>query len=259
MHFELTGTRNFRSLKGLPTVDGRCIADHAILRSDQLDLLVAQDWEILTSLGVKTVCDLRSSNERLRYPNNLPIQGLRQVDMDVISDVRADPILAAAMKSSPDAQGAANLMLEVYRRLPASLSPHLPALFGLFASGGVPVLIHCAAGKDRTGFAVAVLLHALGVTPEAILADYLLSARLECVSNPVRREMVGDIVSRLAGDGQNEAMIDAIMDARTEYLETAFAAVAAQYGSMDAYIQICGGLDAGALQQLRTRWLTSAV
>jgi protein-tyrosine phosphatase len=258
MQFELTGTRNFRSLKGLPTVDGRRIAGHTILRSDQLDLLVGPDWQVLQSLGVKTVCDLRSANERVRHPNSLPIPGLRQVALEVISDVRADPTLTAALKSSPDAQGAVNLMLEVYRRLPGSLAPHLPVLFGLFASGEVPVLVHCAAGKDRTGFAVAVLLHALGVTSEAILADYLLSARLACVSNPIRREMVGDIVSRLAGDGQNEAMIDAIMDARTDYLETAFSAVATQYGSMDAYIYRCAGLDAQGLQHLRARWLTSA-
>jgi protein-tyrosine phosphatase len=255
MHFALTGTRNFRSLKGLPTVDGRRIAGHTLLRSDQLDLLEAQDWELLQSLGVKTVCDLRSANERARHPNKLPLPGLRQIAMEVISDVRGDPTLAASLTQSPNTEGAVALMLEVYRRLPASLAPHLPALFGLLETEAVPVLIHCAAGKDRTGFAVAVLLTALGVTPEAIQADYLLSARLECVSNPVRREMVGDIVSRLAGGVQTEAMVDAIMDARSVYLQTSMDTILTDYGSMEAYIQQAAGLDASALQALRQRWL----
>lgn len=255
MHFELTGTRNFRSLKGLPTVDGRRIAGHTILRSDQLDLLQAQDWDVLQSLGVKTVCDLRSANERARHPNRLPLPGLQQIAMEVISDVRGDPTLAASLKDSPNTDGAVQLMLEVYRRLPASLAPHLPTLFSLFARDAVPVLIHCAAGKDRTGFAVAVLLYALGVTPEAIQQDYLLSARPECVTNPVRREMVGDIVSRLAGGVQTEAMVDAIMDARSAYLQTALDTVVAKHGSMEAYIADATGLDTKGLADLRQRWL----
>jgi protein-tyrosine phosphatase len=78
------------------------------------------------------------------------------------------------------------------------------------------------------------------------------------VSNPVRREMVGDIVTRLAGQANSEAMIDAIMDARPEYLQTALDAVAAQYGSMDAYLASSAGLDGQALKALRDRWLTSA-
>lgn len=257
MKFDLTGTRNFRSLKGLPTADGRRIAGHTILRSDQLDLLGAQDWRVLTSLGVKTVCDLRSASERKRYPNSQPSEGIRQIPMDVISDVRADPGLIATLRDNPNVEGAVDLMLEVYRRLPGSMAPHLPQLFGLFESAEVPVLIHCAAGKDRTGFAVAVLLHALGVTQESIFADYLLSARAECVTNPERREMVAEIVFRLSGQADSEAMIDAIMDARPVYLQTAFDAVAVEYGSLDSYVQTCAGLDAVALQRLRDRWLTT--
>lgn len=262
MHFELTGTRNFRSLKGLPCVDGRHIAGHTLLRSDQLDLLVEEDWTLLQSLGVKAVCDLRSAGERARHPNHLPLSGMRQIAMEVISDVRGDPTLAAALTEQPNARGAVQLMLEVYRRLPASLAPHLPMLLALLQEDAASVLVHCAAGKDRTGFAVAVLLHALGVTPEAILADYLLSARPQCVNNPLRRAMVADIVSRMTGvvtgSAMVESMVDAIMDVRPAYLQTALEAVNADYGSMDGYILRNTGLDARDLAGLRQRWLVSA-
>lgn len=257
MQFELTGTRNFRSLKGLPTLDGRYIADHTILRSDQLDLLVAPDWALLQRLGVKTVCDLRSASERTRHPSNLPIQGLRQLAMEMISDVRADPTLTISLKRNRNAQGANDLMLEVYRRLPGALAPHLPMLFALFETAEVPVLIHCAAGKDRTGFAVAVLLYALGVKLENIFSDYLLSARAECVTNSERRKMIAELVLQLVDQADSEAMIDTIMDARPVYLQTAFDSVVAQYGSMDAYLKICAGLDTADLHRFRDRWLTA--
>ena len=135
------------------------------------------------------------------------------------------------------------------------MAPHLPTLFGLLCTNDAPVLIHCAAGKDRTGFAVAVLLHALGVTYEAIIADYLLSARPECVFNPVRRAMVVDIVTQLAGVADCESMVYAIMDARPIYLQAAFETVAADYGSMDGYIEKIVGLDAKGLRDWRQHWL----
>jgi protein-tyrosine phosphatase len=258
MHFELTGTRNFRSLKGLPTIDGRVISGHSIVRSDQLDLLIPDDWIVLRTLGIKTVCDLRSESERTRYPNALPTSEINQLSMEVLNDIRSDPNLVAALKSNPDEQGAINLMLEVYRKLPNSLAPHLSTMFDLFRSESAPVLIHCTAGKDRTGFAVAVLLHALGVKPEAIMDDYILSGREHCISNPVRREMVADIVNRLAGQKNSESMIDTIMDAREIYLQTAFNSIASSYGSMDAYIQAHTGLDLEDLRKFRDQFLISA-
>jgi protein-tyrosine phosphatase len=94
------------------------------------------------------------------------------------------------------------------------------------------------------------------VTHQAIFADYLLSARLECLSNPVRRAMVADIVSRLAGGAQSEAMVDAIMDARPQYLQTALDTVSADFGSMEAYIRHAVGWRAQDLYDLRQRWLT---
>jgi protein-tyrosine phosphatase len=256
MDFDLTGTRNFRSLKGLPTADGRVIAGHTIVRSDQLDLLVESDWSVLRSLGIKTVCDLRSESERARYPNSLPGSEMSQLSMEVMNDIRSDPNLIAALKNRPDEEGAVNLMLEVYRKLPVSLAPHLSTMFDLFRSNAASVLIHCTAGKDRTGFAVAVLLHALGVRPDAIMDDYLLSGRTHCISNPVRRLIVADIVNRLAGKKNSESMIDTIMDAREIYLQTAFNSVVSNYGSMDAYIQTHTGLDAENLRALRDQYLT---
>jgi protein-tyrosine phosphatase len=256
MRPQLTGTDNFRSLHGLPAHGGRRITGHAVLRSGQLHELNETDWVVLRTLGVKTVCDLRSDHERQHRPSRLPPDdGPQQLSMAIISDVRGDAGFAQMLRERPDAEGGEAMMLAIYRDLPQALAPHLQRLFGLFESGEVPVLIHCAAGKDRTGFAVAVLLHALGASRETIMADYLLSSPgPDAVSN-TRREALRELVVNMVGRPCGDAMIEAILDARAEYLQAAFDSVEQQHGSMDAYIEAHAGLDADALQRLRDRWL----
>ena len=256
INLQLAGTDNFRSLKGLPAHDGRRIAGHTLLRSDQLHMLGAEGWETLRTLGVKTVCDLRSEGERQRTPNNLPVE-LEQLALEVTGDMRADKTVSSLLVESPDLAGAEAMMFEVYRRLPGMLSPHLPKLFGLFETGNVPVLVHCAAGKDRTGFAVAVILHALGVARDVIVADYQLSARRMVDASDVRRELMSTLVSNMIGKPCPDEAVDVIMDARPEYLQTAYDCVDKHYGSMDAYIETCVGLDASGLKSLRDRYLTA--
>lgn len=255
MSMVLAGTDNFRSLKGMVAHEGRRIAGHTVLRSDQLHQLDAEGWEVLRTLGVKTVCDLRSDGERQRIPNRLPDE-LRQLAMAITGDMRADQEIAAMLAANPNVAGARRMMLEVYRRLPGMVAPHLPTLFGLFETGDVPVLIHCAAGKDRTGFTVAVILHALGVAQDAIVADYILSARRLGGADDPRRELMGRVIHNLMGQVCSETM-EAMMDAHPDYLQTAFDSVNSQYGSMDAYLRETAGLDETALRRLRERWLTA--
>lgn len=247
----LQGADNFRSLNDTPTGCGRRIAGHALLRADQLHRLTAEDWQTLQGLGLKTVCDLRSLDERKRYPSDLPGAEMQHLHLEISGDVRADPRIAALLAEHGAEEGARNMMLEVYRRLPGLLAPRLPELFGLFAAQKTPVLIHCAAGKDRTGVAVALLLHALGVAPPQIMADYLLSARRFSQLDAERQETMRSTVSRLVSQTVSEAAIDAVLDARPEYLQAAYGAIDAEYGGLDRYLQRFSGLDDEGLQALR--------
>lgn len=253
----LTGADNFRSLKGLRMQDGRHIADHTVLRSDQLHRLDADDWAVLRRIGLKTVCDLRSPAERKHYPNRLPEDNPRQLHFNVVNDVRGDPVFSRMLAENPNAAGAEQMMFEIYRRLPAALAEHLPTLFGLLEDDEVPVLIHCAAGKDRTGFAAAVLLHALGASPETILEDYLLTAQSPLMTDPVKRTRIEESVSRMIHGACSEAMIDAILGVRESYLQRAYDALNEQYGSMDQYLA-SAGLEASRLARLRDRYLSAA-
>ncbi|GLK88680.1 tyrosine-protein phosphatase [Pseudomonas turukhanskensis] len=252
----LSGADNVRSLKGMPTADGRRINGHHIVRSDQLYRLSFEDWHRLQQLGVKTVCDLRSSGERERYPSRLPADDMQHLHLEVTGDMRADPQIAAMLANHPVAEGARRMMLEVYRRLPAMLAPHLAKLFGLFSSGRAPVLIHCAAGKDRTGVAVALLLHALGVAPQRIMLDYLLSARRFGDLDGERQEAMSNAVNHMVRQPVSVAAIDAVLDARPEYLMAAYAAIDAEFGGIESYLRRFSGLDETGVHTLRNTLLS---
>ncbi len=252
----LQGADNFRSLKGMPTGCGRRIGNHHLLRAEQLHRLTAEDWQTLQRIGLKTVCDLRSAGERERYPNCVPESAIAQLHLEVLGDIRADPRIAAMLAENPTQEGARNMMLEVYRQLPQLLAPLLPVLFELLSSQHASVLIHCAAGKDRTGVAVMLLLHALGVAPELIMADYLLSARRFSQLAVERQQAMSNTVSHMVGQAVSEAVLDAVLDARPEYLNAAYAAIEADYGGLNLYLQRFSGLNRQGLQAMRTSLLT---
>jgi protein-tyrosine phosphatase len=253
----LQGADNFRSLKGMPTLCGRRIGGHSLLRADQLSRLTAGDWQALETLGLKSVCDLRSSGERERYPSCLPDSGIQQLHLAIIGDVHADPRIAAMLADNPEVEGARGMMLEVYRGLPGMLAPRLHELFGLFSAENASVLIHCTVGKDRTGVAVMLLLHALGVAPEHIMADYVRSARRFSQLDAQRQEAISSVVSRMVGQPVSEAAIDSVLDARPEYLNAAYAVIESEYGGLDRYLQRFSGLDNAGLESLRDALLVA--
>lgn len=253
----LQGADNFRSLKGMVARCGRRIGGDALLRADQLHSLTAEDWQVLQRLGLRTVCDLRSAGERDRYPNRVPDPAIEQLHLEVLGDVRADPRVAAMLADNPQAEDAQRMMLEVYRQLPSLLAPLLPTLFTLFTQGNGSVLIHCTAGKDRTGVAVMLLLRALGVSAEHIMDDYLRSARRFSELNAGRQGAISHAVSRMAGQSVSEAALDAVLDARPEYLNAAYAVIESEYGGLDEYLQRFSGLNTAGFQTLRDTLLVA--
>ncbi|WP_084600477.1 tyrosine-protein phosphatase [Aromatoleum toluclasticum] len=148
-------------------------------------------------------------------------------------------------------------MRQMYRRFPEALAPHLATLFRLFREDEVPVLVHCVVGKDRTGFTVAVILRALGVAVEVVMADYLLSSRIRTMADADRRAATARIVQYITERPASEKMVDAILDARPEYLNAALDAVKERYGSMQDYLRTCAGLNERAICEMRERWLES--
>ena len=165
---------NFRDLGGLATGDGDVLRQGQLFRSDMVSRPTAQEQPVLAACEIGLVLDLRSATESKSRPNTYWIeQGVEVLGFDVGTDVRAKGSFWERLRADASPARVEELMHAVYRSIPHAVAPALRTLFDRLAKDTPVVLIHCTAGKDRTGVAVALLLHTLGVTHEAIVADYM--------------------------------------------------------------------------------------
>jgi protein-tyrosine phosphatase len=250
----LQGAPNFRDLGGLPTADGRQVRHGLLYRSQGLSALTGSDLALLDGLGLRLACDLRSHGERRLHPSRW---GGERLEFDIVADVRGGGrSLTEVLREQPDERGAEQMMLAVYRALPRAFESVLPRLCRrLLAADGLPAVIHCTAGKDRTGFAAAMLLGMLGVTAEAIEADYLRS--LQMIDRLSLETSTAQVMALFMGCEPEPAAMRAITTVRPEYLRAAFEAIETGYGSLQAYLGEACGLDDGCRAALRQRLLAA--
>ena len=196
------------------------------------------------------VFDLRSGAEALRAPNEFWEQEeIEHCNLDLLSGFPRDHNPWAVLRDDPTRAGGAALMHALYSGMPRAALGHLPRLFEGAVLGKVPLLVHCTAGKDRTGFMIAILLAALDVEPTAIEADYMASAgRKTDVAREATRHMARSYVG---GDIADEA-VEELMGVKRSYLSASFAAIDANFGGVDAYLAEVG-LDPAKRAALQTR------
>ncbi|SHJ58819.1 protein-tyrosine phosphatase [Roseomonas rosea] len=174
---ELAGCTNLRDIGGYGGHGGRRVRFGQVYRAAALGSLTDADLPLLGSLGLRTVADLRGVEESGRAPSRLPQPGPAIVHLPVEPTVGASlrDILATGRATGEDVL---SVLGRAYLAYATEKLPRFRALLELVAEPARrPILFHCSAGKDRTGFATALLLLALGVEREAILADYLATNR----------------------------------------------------------------------------------
>jgi len=192
---ELDGAVNVRDLGGLPTSDGRLTAAARLLRADNLQELSPADvTKLVRDIGVTTVVDLRSSQEvKLEGPAPLDtVPGVRHAHHPVLAelgsrtDVIADALLSQARRDQsryPD-----DPVCGHYLGYLADRPDQVVAALRSIADAEGAALVHCAAGKDRTGVVVALALVVAGVSPQAVVEDYAASGdRAEAIVARLRR------------------------------------------------------------------------
>jgi protein-tyrosine phosphatase len=235
---------NFRDIGGYRTVDGRWVRMGLVYRSDELDRLSDADLARVGELAPLLVVDFRTLKERTRGPDRLPPGAVGLVE-DVLAD--APPSYAKIT----DAAGAADFLADANRQfvsLPSARASY-SGLFSRLPTASEAVVYHCSAGKDRTGWATAVLLTALGVPRATVMADYLASNAYLADKN---RAMFAALPPAAA------ARMAPIMTVRAAYLQAGFDEVDRRYGSFDNYLQKGLGMDDKALAQLKARFLAGA-
>jgi protein-tyrosine phosphatase len=227
---------NVRDLGGLATADGRHVRRGALIRSDQLCRLSDGGRTALVAHGVRTVIDLRNPAEAERDPD--PIWHEQGVDYLLIpqqSEQMWKELDPARTRTERDS-------LVIDRR-----AEQIAAMARAVANA-VPggVLIHCLAGKDRTGIAVAMLLSLVGVSEADIAADYTLSAP----------NLAAELAAALAAapDDEARARLERSYDARAETMLATLAHLRTRHGGAKVYLTGAGLSDAD-IERIRTRLL----
>lgn len=161
------GCFNVRDLGGLPTSDGRLIRHGALVRADKVGGLSADGWAALVAHGVRTIVDLRDPSEH--QPDLAP----RPAHMVTVSSPLEDQTDTAFWAQYRSLSSTPLYCRPFLERFPRRIAAALAAIAEAEPGG---VVVHCAAGRDRTGMVTLVLLALLRVAPDAIVEDYLLSA-----------------------------------------------------------------------------------
>ena len=240
---KLDGAPNFRDLGGVRTRGGGTVRHSLIYRSENLAGLTDGDLDRLKEADIRMVCDLRSHREvetvRSRWPNGHEVEFLH---LNVSGDMRSeDGSFGKLLLSNFTPAGARNTMLKSYGRMAKRFEPRLELMFDrLSQAESLPAIIHCHVGKDRTGFACAMILWALDVPRDEILRDYLATAT---ASDPVRlRAAASSYIADMTGVAPPPEVVEPIVAVSEEYLDTAFKATAEEFGSVDEYLTRIGGM-----------------
>ncbi len=233
-HLNLEDAPNFRDLGGYTTEDGREVKWGLFFRSDNLHDLTDADLAVISELGIRLVCDFRSPTEREEEPDRLPENRPPQVAELAIWDPAFAPESFREKLSSGDLDGVdlGEFLVEGNRLFATQFYPLYAQMFARITQReNLPVVVHCTAGKDRAGFAAALILRVLGVPMETVYEDYLLT-NVYTADKIERTLAMARVASLFQVDGDQ---LRSIMGAERRFLQAAFEEIDKRYGSFENY------------------------
>lgn len=247
----LAGAGNFRAVKPYRAADGRHLKPGTIYRSGELSRLTEADLAIIDSLNIRLICDLRTAREQAEYASLWPPSATpARLDLPDRDESDAGPHkIFALILQHPGEQGGLLAMDHLYRRKPRAFAASLTLLFETILQGdAIPLLLHCHAGKDRTGFMVAMLLTAIGIARDDVIEDYITTAHYF----PIEREAraLAGWARRSFGHEIDPASARPMVDAKRDYIEAAFAEITKTWGNTETYLRDAVGLTAPAQAKL---------
>jgi protein-tyrosine phosphatase len=247
----LQGTPNFRDFGGYPTATGQRVRWGYLYRSGHLAQLSDDDVALLEHLELDLVCDFRQLPEQAREPSRLPARRAPAICSLPIQPGNASGVLQRLDGPLPGPDVMFDFMVTVNRELAIEEAPVYRRMFAeILARENTRFLVHCAAGKDRTGFAAALMLLALGVSEEMVMRDYLLSGRFYDAEAEVQRAQ-----QRYGMTDSDSAAILPMLQVDERYLRAALDAIHANYADIDAYLEQALGLGSRERAELGRRYL----
>ncbi len=241
------GGRNFRDIGGYRTSDGHVVKRNVLYRSGSLGNLTPSGQQRLAEIGIAHIVDLRTTQERAGDTFDLraayPGYWTRDYGMSMgdMRSVFSDPANLTAVKMTA-------MMAGAYRTMPKEQAPSYRALFARLQDTSGPMVVNCTAGKDRTGIASALVLTALGVPYETVRQDFLLSNGAPGMET-LQANLSGPL-ARLPA-----AVAAPIVGVDGSYLDSAFAQIRQDYGSVERYLDKELGVGPLQVAALRARML----
>jgi protein-tyrosine phosphatase len=244
--FKLDAINNFRDFGGWRAADGARVATGQLFRSAHHARATPADFDRIAALGISTVTDLRHPSEQRAQPS----AWIGTLALDIIAEVEAEktgkgdaPHVLAFRNSDLQHDAMRAFMTAHYGEMP--FEPRHIALFRRYfealAIGDGAILIHCAAGKDRTGILAGLTHHLLGVHADDAMEDYLLTNEAGNIADrlPRVRRRMEKIYGREIGE---DAML-VLLGVEPQYIASCWAAIAERAGSTDAYLTDILGVD----------------
>lgn len=255
---QFEGSRNFRDLGGYKTVDGKTVKWGKLYRSGVLHNLTEAGYGEIEQLGIETVVDFRSTQEREQEPTEWQAGEIEHLTWDYEMGNWEQEFAKVFAKPDFAREDFVRLMDKGYVGLVQQQTPHYRAMFEELLEDDKPLLFHCTAGKDRTGIGAALILTALGVDRETVKQDYLLSNEtLKDVEMLKLPEDASEKEKRMFAFFSQlpKEIRDVMAGVEASWLEAAFAEMERQHGSVEAYIEKELDVDGQELALLRTRYL----
>ena len=227
----LDGTSNTRELGGYKTKDGRSLKWGVLYRSDKLSELTDADQEYLLQLGIKRVIDFRSSEEKQNEPDQLP-STLKYIEMPIEADGAIRPKVEAILKGDLNEDVGA-ILVETNKEFISDFSGVYRGFIESLIENQEPTLFHCTAGKDRAGFAAALVLLAVGVPEKIVIEDYM-------KTNKYTEETIQDYINKinLYSLGSVDAeILRPLLGVEERFIRAALDEIKQKYGNVENFIR----------------------
>lgn len=247
----LSGIHNFRDYGGY-AARGGTLRSGRLWRSGQHDGATPTDLAMVHDLGIGVVIDLRGDSERALHPclRHGAFSGEVLFHPGETASVGGRAVHEEMADRVQSAQDARHVMTQLYRRLP--FRPVLVDTYRLYlqalAERDAVTLLHCLAGKDRTGFGVALVHALLGVHPDDMLDDYLLT---NTAGNPLAR--LASLRAHMGGTGMRDDALQVLMAVEPGFLDASFTAIRERHGSVEAYAAEVLGADRQTIAAMERR------
>ena len=249
------GIHNFRDYGGYAAAGGARVRSGVLFRSGQHVEASGADLDLFQSLDIRTIIDLRGTSERSAFPCRRHGEFAAEIIAFDGETSNSPPHEGGGKAAEMTAEKARERMIAVYTRMPDNppMIDMFTRYFEALATRDGGSLVHCFAGKDRTGIAASLLLHTLGVGHDDIVQEFLRTN-----DAPTREVLERQSLPRMEvhyGTIGPEALRN-LMGVLPEYLETYWTKVEREHGSIDAYLANVLGVDETRKAQLRDRLLT---